>query len=115
MVSDLVSNPRREQILYIFQVNEQLNFGEMLGFLLMGFLLTHNSDTEFSAKGPSLYHIEQFLFTFPSFPGIFIQLPFADIPEKVITENYLMLPTLCLWFRAVLLMVWSQEHHPRAG
>lgn len=26
----------------------------------------------------------------------FIQLPFADIPEKVITRNYLMLPTLCL-------------------
>lgn len=43
-----------------------------------------------------MYHIEQFLFTVPSFPGIFIQLPFADIPEKVITENYLMLPTLCL-------------------
>ena len=53
MVSDLVSNPRREQILCIFQVNEQLNFDEMLGFyqMLRGFLLTHNSDTEFSAKG----------------------------------------------------------------
>ena len=37
----------------IFQVNEQLHFGEMLGFyqMLMGFFLTHNSDSEFSAKG----------------------------------------------------------------
>ena len=35
----------------IFQVNEQLHFGEMLGFyqMLMGFFLTHNSDSEFSA------------------------------------------------------------------